>query len=720
MPNQYKNKVVYGDSVLMDITDTTAEAGDVASGAVFYAKNGARTVGTFVQAQSDWDENDTTDPAYVLNRTHSKASIGNYYQLDLINAYNSKYASTETIEPIGKTYTYYHFIDGIGNPYLLGFDEIDTTATSAKLIVNDIENNLSCLYSETVEDYDKVFYCYNNDFCIAVYLNEDSYSYEAYGYFYTNIDIDVSSIIFYLPSLAEQYTYNKLDNNYLNGLLITKGNGAGAEIFNAQNVRNSSTANGSCAHAEGADTHANGIDSHTEGYNTTADGSSSHAEGSSTYAYGSNSHSEGQHTRAIGAWSHAEGSGDFLNIYLTGEAGATTYTVSRTLIDSENKIQGSLIDDDDHWRIVNVTATNDVIQTITLSETLSDTAISDERYYIYIGSAAFGQSSHAEGHRTTASGMFSHSEGGNTIAKGSFGAHAEGYCTKAYSNYQHVQGRYNIADSNNTYADIVGNGTTNNKRSNAYTLDWSGNGWFAGKVSAGTIETPASVTHSNNLTTKEYVDNAINRADQNKQGSAIYGSANVGDDNFITPFSVALYTTDDGHRDVIVTYTDSTYGILHFSSWSVAASFGGIVSNAILYYNSELLCATLFGFTSASVSPSEAWIFTVYSLQRALTFDSAPISYSKNPVTSGGIYTALSGKANNADIPSASSSTPLADGAAAAGTSTAYARADHVHPKITQTISMSNNVITLTGSDGSTSSVTLPVYDGTVTSGGGS
>lgn len=68
MPNQYKNKVVYGDSVLMDITDTTAEAGDVASGAVFYAKNGARTVGTFTQAQSDWDENDTTDPAYILNK----------------------------------------------------------------------------------------------------------------------------------------------------------------------------------------------------------------------------------------------------------------------------------------------------------------------------------------------------------------------------------------------------------------------------------------------------------------------------------------------------------------------------------------------------------------------------------------------------------------------------------------------------------------------------
>ena len=39
---------------------------------------------------------------------------------------------------------------------------------------------------------------------------------------------------------------------------------------------------------------------------------------------------------------------------------------------------------------------------------------------------------------------------------------------------------------------------------------------------------------------------------------------------------------------------------------------------------------------------------------------------------------------------------------------------------VTYSLSISNNVITLTGSDGSTSSITLPVYNGTVTVGGGS
>lgn len=49
--NPNVNKVVFGNDTVMDITDTTAEAADVAAGSVFYAKSGARTVGT-----ADWME----------------------------------------------------------------------------------------------------------------------------------------------------------------------------------------------------------------------------------------------------------------------------------------------------------------------------------------------------------------------------------------------------------------------------------------------------------------------------------------------------------------------------------------------------------------------------------------------------------------------------------------------------------------------------------------
>lgn len=45
--NPYVNKVELADgTTVMDITDTDAQAGDVAKGAVFYAADGARTVGT--------------------------------------------------------------------------------------------------------------------------------------------------------------------------------------------------------------------------------------------------------------------------------------------------------------------------------------------------------------------------------------------------------------------------------------------------------------------------------------------------------------------------------------------------------------------------------------------------------------------------------------------------------------------------------------------------
>ena len=94
--------------------------------------------------------------------------------------------------------------------------------------------------------------------------------------------------------------------------------------------------------------------------------------------------------------------------------------------------------------------------------------------------SAMGDYSHAEGSNTTANGNYSHAEGESTYANGD-GSHAEGYCTSAKGEAQHVQGKFNIYDNDNKYAHIVGNGDLS-ARSNAHTLDWSGNAWFAGEV----------------------------------------------------------------------------------------------------------------------------------------------------------------------------------------------------------------------------------------------
>lgn len=50
------NKVVYGDDVLIDLTPTTAEAGDVAEGKTFMSRSGTLTTGTLVGGSTDYEE----------------------------------------------------------------------------------------------------------------------------------------------------------------------------------------------------------------------------------------------------------------------------------------------------------------------------------------------------------------------------------------------------------------------------------------------------------------------------------------------------------------------------------------------------------------------------------------------------------------------------------------------------------------------------------------
>lgn len=151
--------------------------------------------------------------------------------------------------------------------------------------------------------------------------------------------------------------------------------------------------------------------SHVEGVSSKSIGNYSHAEGQATTASGNSSHAEGETSVASGNKSHAEGGGC-----------VSSGTCSHA--------EGS-------------------------------------------SSSATGDTCHAEGMGTTASGYYTHSEGAGTIASG-YCSHAEGSGTKASSESQHVEGKYNVEDSNNKFAHIIGNGTSNNARSNAYAVDWDG------------------------------------------------------------------------------------------------------------------------------------------------------------------------------------------------------------------------------------------------------
>lgn len=145
-----------------------------------------------------------------------------------------------------------------------------------------------------------------------------------------------------------------------------------------------------------------------------------------------------------------------------------------------------------------------------VAEGYTTKALGDYSHAEGFNSVAKGQDSHAEGQSTKAKGLDSHAEGRYTEAEGAY-SHAEGEYTTASKFHQHVQGKYNVIDSGPSmdHAHIVGNGTAVNARSNAHTLDWSGNAWFSGDVYTGSTSGTNKDDGSKKLSTEEYVDTAL-------------------------------------------------------------------------------------------------------------------------------------------------------------------------------------------------------------------
>lgn len=185
----------------------------------------------------------------------------------------------------------------------------------------------------------------------------------------------------------------------------------------------------------------------------------------------------------------SDGSGNEIYITANGEmVTGDTYEGGKTLFidnaiisgvadpyDNNDAVNKKYVDDENSLKMDKVNPTG------TGSFSLNRTEDSD-----------IGEYSFAEGYMTVASGIASHAEGNRTTAS---------------SESQHAQGKYNIVDENNTYAHIVGNGATEHARSNAHTLDWDGNGWFAGNVYIGSTSGTNKDDGSKKLATEEYVNN---------------------------------------------------------------------------------------------------------------------------------------------------------------------------------------------------------------------
>lgn len=279
------------------------------------------------------------------------------------------------------------------------------------------------------------------------------------------------------------------------------------------------------SHTEGISTTALGKGSHAEGLETKASGDNSHAEGFLTNSYKDNSHAEGRNTVAHGANSHAEGIGFSIGWTLINN-GSNTWTYSKLpVLENGNEailqigdivtFQGQLLKIEEintsAKSVVFAPAVNTSMSQITVIYYGKQGAYGSNSHAEGSYTCAEGNSSHAEGYRTVAhnnyshaegyyskangayshvegyyseaNGSYSHAEGSKTVAQANY-SHAEGCGTVANSSAAHVEGRYNIIDTNDQYAHILGGGTAANDRRNLYTVDWLGNASYQGSIFA--------------------------------------------------------------------------------------------------------------------------------------------------------------------------------------------------------------------------------------------
>ena len=241
-------------------------------------------------------------------------------------------------------------------------------------------------------------------------------------------------------------------------------NGVWADYAHAEGLSNTIQSTGGGSHAEGGRHTISSNYGHAEGYQNVVSGYAGHAEGNLTSAIGSQSHAEGVSSRATSQASHAEGHTTVASGQYSHSEGYGT-TASSTATHAEG---------------YNTVAQSDYSHAEGYGSSANGTYAHAEGY----GTIASGQYTHSEGKDTSALSYGAHAEGELTIAAGSY-SHAEGLGTTAQSAYQHVQGKYNIVDASTTYAHIVGNGSDNNARSNAHTLDWNGNAWYKGEIRTG-------------------------------------------------------------------------------------------------------------------------------------------------------------------------------------------------------------------------------------------
>ena len=275
--------------------------------------------------------------------------------------------------------------------------------------------------------------------------------------------------------IFNDYVSNKALGSYSHaGGFNTLASGAYSHTSNYKTI-----AEGAYSHAEGYQTKAIGLSTHAEGDDTEAKANYSHAEGISTKALGNRSHVEGDHTIATGAVSHVQGK------YNLTDDSAPRYSEGAIVYFDWPEYDGEKIVYllNDHPKLNNQTGKFTITNEIT---EIAYKNLQKDNLFLF---------TRPEGNIITnyykVIELVSSRENGNiTLYK---------------YNYSNCTAHEETGGDKAKLAHIVGNGTKEDARSNAHTLDWEGNAWFAGDVYVGSTSGVNKDEGSKKLATEEQI-----------------------------------------------------------------------------------------------------------------------------------------------------------------------------------------------------------------------
>ena len=296
------------------------------------------------------------------------------------------------------------------------------------------------------------------------------------------------------------------DNITIDSSGVPSANLASGQYSTAMGQRNIASMIASTA--MGCETTASGDYSTAMGHQTKAEGAYSIAMGKQTTASGQNSAAMNYKTTASGLGATAMGFNTTASNDYSFASGASSKAEGMYSIAMGYNAEAIL----DYAVAIGSDVTANGGSALAMG--YGTTALGEFSTSIGVATTASGSRSLATGDTTTASGVSSTAMGCETTASGDYstamgwqstvsgyGSIAMGCGLSSTRDFQIVQGSWNIPSTQ--YIHIIGNGE-DGVRSNAYTLDASGNAWFSGNIKVG--GTSQDDTNAQTLVTKEWVE----------------------------------------------------------------------------------------------------------------------------------------------------------------------------------------------------------------------